>query len=128
MDSASKFKSLEYLKLHKLIVTLSFKNVLKAMQSNTIGQILETVPDEFLDETRAWIHEIETTIERIKQEIQQIFDDAPKESRRDFAMWVNKYHKSMASYLFAMLDEHDIIPIIYHRHDWGHTEDEENNT
>jgi len=118
-----KFKSLEYLKLHKLIVTLSFKNVLKAMQSNTIEQILETVPDEFLDETRVWINEIESTIERVKQEVQLVFNEAPKESRRDFALWVNKHHKPMASYLFAMLDEHDITPLIYQRHGWGQNEE-----
>lgn len=115
-----KFKSLEYLKLHKLIVSLTFKNILEAMQSNTIDQILETVPDEFLDETRAWILEIEETIGRVKQEVQAIFDAAPKSTRKEFAMWVNEHHRPLSRYLFAMIDDRDIIPLIYRWHDWGH--------
>lgn len=121
-----KFKSLEYLKLHKLIVTLTFKNVLKAMQSNSIEQILEVVPDEFLGETRQWIGEIETTIESIKEEVQKIFAVAPKSSRKDFALWVQANHKNIRQYLFAMMDGKDIEPLIYRSHDWGHdAEDEE---
>ncbi len=120
-----KFKSIEYLKLHKLIVTLSFKNVLKAMQSDNIEQILDVVPDEFLDEVRVWITEIQDTIHNIKNEVQNLFDQAPKESRKEFAMWVNKIQeKSVRSYLFAMLDEQDITPLIYQKHEWDYNEDE----
>ncbi|MEM9950426.1 MAG: RNA ligase [Chloroflexota bacterium] len=120
-----KFKSLAYLKLHKLIHTLSFKTVLKAMQTNDIERILATVPDEFLGEARQWISEIEATIAQVRQEVQTVFEQAPKASRKDFAMWVNQYHKPIASYLFAMLDQHDITPLIYQRHEWDYGDSEE---
>lgn len=119
-----KFKSLEYLKLHKLIVSLKFKNILEAMQSNTIDRILETAPDEFLDETRSWISEIEETIRQIKQEVQAVFDEAPKATRKEFAMWVREQHLPISRYLFAMMDDRDITSLIYQRHEWGHDEEE----
>lgn len=119
-----KFKSIEYLKLHKLIVTLSFKNVLSAMQSGNIEQILDTVPDEFLGEVRIWIVEIEQTIQSIKDEVQTIFEQAPQDSRKEFALWVNKTQsQEMRSYLFALLVGKDILPLIYQNHDWGRDED-----
>lgn len=116
--SRFKFKSLAYLKLHKLISTLTLKNVLKAMQAGTIEQILETVPDEFLDETRQWINEIEQTIAAIQRDTQAAFDIAPKSSRKEFAQWVMTNHQPLRRYLFAMLDEKDIVPLIYQHHDW----------
>jgi len=114
-----KFKSLRYLELHKMIVTLSFKNVRKSMQSGSIEDILNTVPDEFLDETRAWIQEIEQTIQNFTEEVRAIFEQAPEDSRRDFAVWVNKTQpKRMRRYLFAMLDGHDLTPLIYQYYEW----------
>jgi len=117
-----KFKSLRYLELHKLIISLTFKNVLKAMQNGTIEAILATIPDEFLDETRGWIHAIQVIIAQVKNDVRQVFDTAPKESRKEFALWVAQYHPSLSRYLFPMLDGKDIEPIIYQYYDWGNDE------
>ena len=120
-----KFKSLRYLELHKLIVSLTFKNVLKAMQNGEIDAILATVPDEFLAETRSWIAQIQTTIAQVKAEVQQVFNEAPKSSRKEFAIWTNTHHRSLARYLFALLDDKDIEPLIYQYHDWEQNDYEE---
>lgn len=118
-----KFKSRRYLELHRLITALTFKNVLKAMQNGSLEDILAMIPDEFLGETRGWISEIQTTLQTVKAEIQTAFDAAPKESRKDFALWVNTNHKRLSGYLFALLDGKAIEPMIYQYHDWGHDEE-----
>jgi RNA ligase len=118
-----KFKSLRYLELQRLLVSLTFKNVLKAVQSGTIDSILDMIPDEFLHETRKWITEIQATIQRVKHEVQTAFDNAPKTSRKDFAVWVTTNHLPLSRYLFALLDGKDIEPLIYQHYAWGH-EDE----
>lgn len=115
-----KFKSLRYLELQRLLMSLTFKNVLKAVQSGTIEGILSMIPDEFLHETRGWITEIDTTVQRVKNEVQTVFDNAPKTSRKDFAIWVTTHHLSLSRYLFALLDGKDIEPLIYQHYAWGH--------
>ena len=45
--------------------------------------------------------------------VNSLFAQAPKESRKEFALWVTKNHKDKSSYLFAMMDGKDILPIIY---------------
>jgi len=56
--------------------------------------------------------------------VQQVFNEAPKSSRKDFAIWTNTQHRSLARYLFALLDDRDIEPLIYQYHDWGQNSDE----
>lgn len=116
--SRFKFKSDRYLELHKLIHSLTFKNVLKAVQSNTIQHILETVPDEFLGDVKQWLAFIDQTIHDIQSRVETVFQQAPTSSRKEFAMWVNKYHRDIGIYLFAYLDEYPLEPLIYAKHDW----------
>lgn len=113
-----KFKGARYLELHKLITSLSFKNILKAMQNNSIDTILETVPDEFLGDVRGWIKTIEETIADVTAQVESIYAQAPKTSRKDFAIWVMQDHRKLSHYLFALWDEDDLTPIIYSKHDW----------
>lgn len=117
--SRFKFKSDRYLELHKLITSLTFKNILRAMQNNNIQGILDTVPDEFLDDVKTWIQQIETTVNGIQSEVEHVFNQAPKDNRKQFAMWINKHHRDLSTYLFAHLDNRPIKPLIYEKHDWS---------
>jgi len=60
----------------------------------------------------------------VKFEAEYTLDQAPKSSRKEFAIWTNTHHRSLARYLFAMLDGLDIDPIIYQKHDWHRNDDE----
>lgn len=122
--SRFKFKGDRYLELQRLVVSLTFKNVLKAMESGSLDQIIELIPDEFLTETRAWIEEIKATLAAVQAEVQTAFEAAPKESRKEFAQWVQTHQKRNAHYLFAMLDGRDIEAMIYQRHAWKHDDEE----
>ncbi len=108
-----KFKGDKYLELHRLVFGLSFKNTLQAIVTNQAEDIRSQIPDEFLIKYNAWVKEIEETRARIKREVMKIFTQAPKDTRKDFALWVMTNHKELSSYLFAMLDGQDIEPIIY---------------
>jgi len=108
-----KIKGDKYLELHRLIFSLSFKNTLEAHSSGTIEYIRSQIPDEFLGEFNGWVTEIETTIAKTKQAIQTAFDSAPKDSRKDFALWTRENHLALSPYLFAKMDGKPLDPLIY---------------
>lgn len=108
-----KFKGDKYKELHRLIYMLSFKNTLAAYESSTIDDIRAKIPDEFLEQFNDWVDEIVGTIDTVKITANHIFSKAPKETRKDFAIWVNKSYKDYASYLFAIFDGKNIEPLIY---------------
>lgn len=117
-----KFKSVAYLRLHKLLSTLSFKNILAACESGGLKEFLEQIPDEFLGEVKAWIAEIESAVSSEYYRLHEIFGHAPKGAERgDYARWVMANHKADSKYLFALLDKRDIVPMIYKHHDWKHS-------
>jgi len=108
-----KFKGDKYLELHRLVFGLSFKNTLQAVMTNQVEAIRSQIPDEFLNQFNAWVKEIEGTRARVQSEAAEVFAQAPKDTRKDFALWVMADHKELSSYLFAMFDGKDIEPIIY---------------
>ena len=108
-----KFKGDRYAELHKLVFGLSFKNTLQAVITNQVEFLRGQIPDEFLAEFNGWVAEIESTRALIQREVADIFAQAPKDTRKDFAIWVMSNHKDLSSYLFAMMDNFDLDPIIY---------------
>jgi RNA ligase len=117
-----KFKGQQYLRLHKLLTRLSFKNVLKAIEGGELIQFLEGIPDEFLAQTKDWIAEITHTVALEIRRLNEIFEQAPKETRKDFALWVMANHKADSRYLFVLMDEKPIKPLIYRHYEWKRPE------
>lgn len=108
-----KFKGDIYKELHRLIYGLSFKNTLAAVASNSVEHIRAQIPDEFLGEFNQWVTEITTKVSDLKAAVEQAFAHAPKENRKEFALWVMAQHKDISAYLFALLDGKAIEPLIY---------------
>lgn len=113
-----KFKAEEYLRLHKLVFSLSFKATLKAKATGFINEFIGAIPDEFLEDVLRWDAQIQATVEQVRANALSAFAQAPKESRRAFAEWVQANHPRLKHYLFALLDGKDIDPIIYTKHDF----------
>ena len=111
--SRFKFKGDRYLELHKLISGLSFKNILIAVQTGTIGYIYEQLPDEFMGDVDEWVRQIYSVVSNVQSKAQIMFEAAPKESRKEFAIWVKANGGELVPYLFAMFDNKNIIPMIY---------------
>jgi RNA ligase len=108
-----KFKGDRYLELHRLISGLSFKHTLEAIAGGKLDYIRGQIPNEFLSEFNGWVEEIDSKTQAIEKAVKTAFDIAPKESRKDFAVWVMGNCEDLAPYLFAMLDGRDITPMIY---------------
>jgi RNA ligase len=108
-----KFKGDKYKELHRLISMLSFKNTLAAVASGTVDNIISQIPDEFLGQFKGWVDEINNKVNEIEQTTSLYFIDAPKDIRKDFAIWVMQNCKDLASYMFLLLDGRDIKPLIY---------------
>lgn len=108
-----KFKGDRYMELHKLISGLSFKHTLETMQSGGVSEIRSQIPEEFLPEFDGWVKEIETVFNETTNAALQAFQNAPKETRKEFAIWTQTNHPALSSYLFALLDGRDITPLIY---------------
>ncbi len=108
-----KFKGDKYLELHKLVFGLSFKNTLRAVESGQVEYIRSQIPDEFLGDFNSWVKEIEDTRDAIIRDARELFARSPKESRKDFALWAMSDHKELSPYLFALLDNYPLEPIVY---------------
>lgn len=117
--SRFKFKGERYLELHRIINTISFKNTLQAMENGTIADYFAAIPDEFSLEVQRWMGIIQQTTCEIEFEVTNAFLSCPKQSRKEFALYVREHHSEIQHYLFALLDGKDLLPIIYKKHDWS---------
>jgi RNA ligase len=108
-----KFKGDKYLELHKLISNLSFKHTLEAYANRTVDYIRSQIPDEFLGDFNNWCKQINEKLEEVHNRVEELFSLAPKDSRKEFAIWVNKNAQEYSSYLFKRLDNCDYDDIIY---------------
>lgn len=113
-----KFKGERYLELHRLVSGLTFQNALKAVENGSIDQILSVVPDEFLVEVKEWIAMIQARIDKVNGDVQEAYYDAPKETRKEYALWVKNRVPHLQAYMFAKLDGKDIRPIIFKTEAW----------
>ena len=92
---------------------LSFKFILENHQADTLNIVLGTIPDEFKEQVNEWIGEIDTTIEYIQETVKYVFSKAPKNNRKEYALWCKDNAPYLLPYMFAYLDEKDLLPIIY---------------
>jgi RNA ligase len=110
-----KVKGDAYRELHRLLCGLSKKRIVEAMARGALEELLDTIPDEFLQEARQWREEIEMQVEAVGQRVARAFAAAPKGTRKEFALWVRDNHPQDAPYLFATLDGRDIRGLILGR-------------
>jgi len=105
-----KVKAPEYVRLHRAITMLSFKHTLEAGRD-----WYPDLPEPYLSQARAWQGQIDQTIRAIQARVEQQYEIAPKDSRKDFALWVKERCPDDASYMFARLDDRDYEDIIRKR-------------
>lgn len=108
-----KVKGARYLEIARLIAHLSRKHVIEAMAGGSLDSWLTLLPEEFHADVLAWRDEAELFIDNSIDRLNGLFAMAPTGSRKDFALWVNQYHSDDAQLLFAMLDNKDVMPLLY---------------
>jgi RNA ligase len=108
-----KFKADRYLELHKAISGLSLKTAARAVLGNRVDEYHDIIPEEFLKEFDEWVCRVKSKVGEVAELVSGAFSQAPRDTRKDFAIWVNKNHRELAPYLFYMLDGKDISPLIF---------------
>ena len=110
-----KFKGDAYLELHRLVTNTSFKRVLSWVADGSYNAMIGGVPDEFLGQVQEWKLEIDKVVGFTVDMVEGLYGQAPKDSRKEFALWVKENGYQWAPYLFRKLDGQDYKPLIYQR-------------
>lgn len=99
-----KIKGAAYLEIHKWINTLSPKSVAKSLLDGTFYELLSQCPDQLQDELDEIRFGIDGVVSTIYVATQCFMEDAPKSSRKEFALWVKEQDKCFHHYLFRAFD------------------------
>ncbi len=109
-----KVKGSAYREAHKWISGVTEKSVFDAMAKGTIDDMRATVPAIYKGLLEKYISDIALDTITLIDQIEDIFASSPhSEDRKTFAMWVMEHHKKEAAYLFARLDNRDLLPLMY---------------
>lgn len=108
-----KFKGDRYCELHRLLSGVTFKNALIAVRDNTVNKYRTNIPDEFLTQFNEWVFIILNKIYEVKEEMNMLYSMAPKENKKEFALWVLTNYKDYAPYLFVMYENKPIDEVIF---------------
>lgn len=106
-----KFKGDRYLELHKLINGLSFKRVLEWCQLGEYHNRVKDIPEEFIGQVEECFDLITNTYQDFLQKSLELYEKAPKSTRKEFALWVR--NQEMQSVLFALYDQKDLAPSLW---------------
>lgn len=106
-----KVKLLEYVRLHKILTGINKRHIWeRLMHDRGFDDVLEVVPDEFMQWVRQTIHDLSLAFDMVKTASEELFDTAkmelgPNAGRKDFAMkFTDKNHVKYSAILFKMLD------------------------
>jgi hypothetical protein len=104
--SIFKFKSEDYMHLHRIIAQFTFKRVLEAVQKDEQEEIRKALPEELIPEFDRYCWMIEDKVDQIIVQVDKAVSNAPKESRKEFALYLQQYHKGtdVIKYAFKLLD------------------------
>lgn len=110
-----KIKGKEYRHIAHLIITLSFRNTVRAMQDGVLDKYISLVPEKFMVFVREWIRQIEDIKNNVINVVQGELNKVPADVIADdkkFAMWVKeqgyKNNSPQSKYIYAMRKGKDI--------------------
>jgi RNA ligase len=99
--SIFKFKSEDYMHLHRIIAQFTFKRVLEAVQKGEQEKIRKALPEELIPEFDRYCWMIEDKVDQIVTQVDKAVGNAPKDSRKEFALYLQQYHKGTDVIKFA---------------------------
>ena len=104
-DRLVKVKGDNYLAAHRFISKLSRKSILEALGLGQAQELITLAPEEYRTEVETEITHFKQQRELLVTECAEKFSKAPKESRKDFAIWVNSNVPSdLKNFMFSLLD------------------------
>ena len=104
--SIFKFKSEDYMRLHRIIAQFTFKRVLEAMQQHQEEEIRKALPEELIPEFDKFYCMIDDKVDDIVATVSAVVRKAPKQSRKEFALYMQQYYKGTIAlkYAFKYID------------------------
>lgn len=104
--SIFKFKSEDYMHLHRIIAQFTFKRVLEAVQKDEQEEIRKALPEELIPEFDRYCWMIEDKVDQIVAHVDKAVSNAPKDSRKEFALYLQQFYKGtdIIKYAFKYLD------------------------
>lgn len=118
-----KFKGADYLRIHKVISSFSFKHTLEAIAKGAFDEWIESIPDEFLGDIRQWKVLIEDEYQRVLERCYIAFNEVEKlASRKEQAQFILQHYKDVSHFVFRMLDDKFETNSIYKKYDFSHLE------
>jgi RNA ligase len=104
-DRLVKIKGANYLAAHRFISKLSPKYILEALGSGISKELLQLAPEEYRADVEAEIARLQKQKSLLVNECYEIFSKAPKESRKEFALWVQgNVTSDLKGFMFSLLD------------------------
>jgi len=104
-----KVKGDKYLEVHRLLYGLSDKQKVQYWAEDKISELIILVPEEFRKEIEDFKNMCDECYRVIKEQVDDFFELADKSSRKEFAIWVNKFvHKNLHQFMFMKFDNKNI--------------------
>lgn len=104
--SIFKFKSGDYMRLHRIIAQFTFKRVLEAVQNHQEEETRKALPEELIPEFDRYIGIIKDKVHSITVYVDKAVCSAPKDSRKEFALYMQQFYKGTDAlkYAFKLLN------------------------
>lgn len=104
--SIFKFKSEDYMRLHRIIAQFTFKRVLEAVQQHQEEEIRKALPEELIPEFDRYVEMINAKVRQIARAVALAVAGAPKESRKEFALHLQQHYSGtdIMKYSFKYVD------------------------
>lgn len=103
-DQRIKVKSKEYLRVFRLTHLTSSKQLMKLWVDDEFQEAIDSLPAEFQPDFIALQDLYESEYLKMLTTYEQFFQPAPKKTKKEFAIWVNKHIKTHQNILFKMYD------------------------
>ena len=96
-----KFKSEDYMRLHRIVAQFTFKRVLEAAHLHQEEEIRKALPEELLPEFDRYMQMIKDKVSGTVAYVDKIVHNAPRENRKEFALYLQQYYKGTDALKFA---------------------------
>ena len=118
-----KLKGEAYLRLHKAISRLTYKNTVALVQMGQVDELRPVLPLPHLNRLETWIAEIQDVSDQIVAMVESIYAAAPKSDRKEYAEYVKRNGRAylcgqvrrLEPYLFLRYDQRDYRESLFTR-------------
>ena len=108
-----KIKGDAYREMHKMINSISFNNVLTAVENSSLEALLGRLPLSYQLEVNQLALDVWELYGYFECKVLDAWERAPKGTRKEFALWVQANAHEVASFLFAKFDNRVLAPLIF---------------